>query len=350
MIPALKHPRAAVAATLLAVTVVIGGSQRALGEAAATADIAIAPAPAAVASAPAAGASTAAPAPQTATVSVPADVRFLEYLQGAYERLLQANPSLSTEQGSRDGNDRWESLDEAGAVAEATAARIGRGAVAVGLDVTDPKSFASFLDEVEEGVGPLDVLVNNAGVMPLATLLEEDDAMTSRILDLNVRALISSAREAARRMVPRGTGHIVNIASTAGKAGIPGGATYCASKAAVIAFSEGIQQELEPHGIAVSVVMPGIVQTELSTGIPDLPGFKSVTPQSVAEAVVEAVGSPRLEVFVPRSAGPLLKYTRLMPRAGSLWLAKKMGVDKVFLEAHNDPTRAAYEERAARDA
>ena len=116
MVPALKHPRAAVAATLLAVTVVIAGSQRALGEAAAAPDTA-------VASAHGAGASTAAPAPHTATVSVPADVRFLEYLQGAYERLLQANPSLSTEQGSRDGNDRWESLDEAGAVAEATAAR-----------------------------------------------------------------------------------------------------------------------------------------------------------------------------------------------------------------------------------
>jgi NAD(P)-dependent dehydrogenase (short-subunit alcohol dehydrogenase family) len=235
-------------------------------------------------------------------------------------------------------------------VAEATAARIGRGAMSVRLDVTDPKSFASFLDEVEEKVGPLDVLVNNAGVMPLASLLEEDDAVTSKILELNVRALITSAREAARRMVPRGSGHIVNIASTAGKAGIPGGSTYCASKAAVIAFSEAIEQELAPHGLSVSIVMPGIVQTELSTGIPDLPGFKSVTPESVAEAIVEAVGKPRLEVFVPKSAGPLLKYTRLMPRSSSLWLARKMGVDKVFLDAHADPTRAAYEARATRDA
>ena len=235
-------------------------------------------------------------------------------------------------------------------VAEATAARIGRGTVAVRLDVTDPKSFASFLDEVEEKVGALDVLVNNAGVMPLASLLDEDDAVTSKILELNVRALITSTREAARRMVPRGSGHIVNIASTAGKAGIPGGSTYCASKAAVIAFSEAIEQELAPHGINVSIVMPGIVQTELSTGIPDLPGFKSVTPKSVADAIVEAVGKPRLEVFVPRSAGPLLKYTRLAPRGASLWLARKMGVDHVFLDANDDPARAAYEARATRDA
>ena len=217
--------------------------------------------------------------------------------------------------------------------------------------MTDPKSFASFLDEVEEKVGPLDVLVNNAGVMPLASLLDEDDAVTSKILDLNVRALITSAREAARRMVPRGSGHIVNIASTAGKAGIPGGSTYCASKAAVIAFSEAIEQELAAARRHVSVVMPGIVQTELSTGIPDLPGFKSVTPESVADgdrrggrrAAARGVRAqerrPAAEVHPPHA-----------PRGASLWLARKMGVDHVFLDANDDPARAAYEARATRDA
>jgi NAD(P)-dependent dehydrogenase (short-subunit alcohol dehydrogenase family) len=232
-------------------------------------------------------------------------------------------------------------------VAEATAQRIGGGTVAVRLDVTDPKSFASFLDETEEKLGPLDVLINNAGIMPLATLLEEDDAMTARMLDLNVRALISGSREAARRMVPRRSGHIINIASTAGKLGLPGGATYCATKSAVIGFSEGIEQELAEHGVHVSIVMPGIVQTELAVGVPDLPGFKSVTPQAVAEGIAEAIVTPRLEVFVPRSAGPMLKYTRLMPRRSASWLSGKMGVDKVFLSAHADPGRKAYEERAA---
>jgi NAD(P)-dependent dehydrogenase (short-subunit alcohol dehydrogenase family) len=232
-------------------------------------------------------------------------------------------------------------------VAEATARRIGAGTVAVRLDVTDPKSFGSFLDETETKLGPLDVLVNNAGIMPLASLLEEDDAMTARMLDLNVRSVISGSREAARRMVARRSGHIVNVASTAGKMGLAGGGTYCASKAAVIAFSEAIEQELAEHGVHVSVVMPGIVRTELATGIPDLPGFKSVTPEAVADGIADAVAEPRLEVFVPRSAGPMLKYTRLMPRRASLWLSRKMGVDKVFVNAHSDPGRKAYEERAA---
>jgi NAD(P)-dependent dehydrogenase (short-subunit alcohol dehydrogenase family) len=232
-------------------------------------------------------------------------------------------------------------------VAEATAREIGGGTLAIGLDVTDPKSFASFLDETEAQLGPLDVLVNNAGIMPLASLLDEDDSMTARMLDLNVRSVISGSREAARRMVPRRRGHIVNIASTAGKMGLAGGGTYCASKAAVIAFSEAIDQELAEHGVHVSVVMPGIVRTELATGIPDLPGFKAVTPEAVAEGIAEAVAEPRLEVFVPRSAGPLLKYTRLAPRRASMWLSRKMGVDKVFVNAHSDPGRKAYEERAA---
>lgn len=234
-------------------------------------------------------------------------------------------------------------------VAEATASRLGGRTLAVRLDVTDPKSFSSFLDEVEEKLGPVDVVVNNAGIMPLATLLDEEDAMTAKILDLNVRALIVATREAARRMVPRRRGHIVNIASTAGKAGIAGGATYCASKAAVIAFNEAIEQELAEHNVHVSTVMPGIVRTELATGIPDLPGFKSITPEQVADGIAEAIAEPRLEVYVPRSAGPLLKYTRLMPRGASMWLSRKMGVDKVFVNASHDPSRTAYETRAARE-
>ena len=233
-------------------------------------------------------------------------------------------------------------------LAQETATKVGNGARAFKLDVTDNASFASFLDAVEDEVGPLDVLVNNAGIMPLATLLEEDDAMTARVLDINVRAVIIGSRLAARRMEPRGRGHIVNVASTAGKAGLAGGATYCAAKAAVITFCEGIEQELAEHGIAVSCVMPGIVQTELAIGVPDLPGFKSVTPEQVADGIVEAIAEPRLEVFVPRSAGPLLKVTRLMPRRAGLWLGRKMGADKVFVDAANDPARKVYEDRVAR--
>ncbi len=230
-------------------------------------------------------------------------------------------------------------------LAQETAARIGGDTIAVRLDVTDAKSFASFLDETEQKLGPVDVVVNNAGIMPLATLLDEDNAMTAKMFELNVLSLINASREAARRMVPRGQGHIVNIASTAGMAGLPGGATYCATKAAVIKFSEAIEAELAEHGVHVSIVMPGIVRTELALGVPDLPGLKAILPEDVAAGIAETIAEPRRDVFVPKSAGPMLKYIPLMPRRASNWIAAKMGADKVFVNAVHDPTRAAYESR-----
>lgn len=234
-------------------------------------------------------------------------------------------------------------------VARATAERIGGGAVAARLDVTDKASVVELLDRAEAELGPVDVLVNNAGIMPLAPLLDEDDATTARMIDLNLRALIVAAREAARRMVERGRGgHIVNVASTAGKAGLVGGSTYCATKAGVIAFSEAIEQELAEHGIHVSTVMPGIVKTELATGIVDLPGLKAITPEQVAGGIAEALAKPRLEVYVPRSAGPLLLMPRLLPRRAALWVGRRLGADKVLVAALDDPNRKPYEDRAAR--
>jgi NAD(P)-dependent dehydrogenase (short-subunit alcohol dehydrogenase family) len=235
-------------------------------------------------------------------------------------------------------------------VARATAERIGGGTLAARLDVTDKASVVELLDLAEAELGPVDVFVNNAGIMPLAPLLDEDDAMTARMIDLNLRAVIVAAREAARRMVARGQGgHLVNVASTAGKAGLVGGSTYCATKAGVIAFSEAIEQELADHGVRVSTVMPGIVRTELATGIPDLPGLKAITPEQVADGIADALAKPRLEVFVPRSAGPLLMMPRLLPRRAALWVGRRLGADTVLVSALADPDRKSYEDRAARD-
>ncbi len=233
--------------------------------------------------------------------------------------------------------------------AEKTAADIGGEVIALSVDVTDPVSFDAFLDEVESRLGPLDVMINNAGIMPLAAVLDTTDEVTARVLDINVKAMIRGTKVAAERMLPRGNGHVVNVASTAGWAGIAGGSVYSASKAAMIAYSQAAEVELSPKGINVSCVMPGIVRTELATGVKDLPGFHAVTPEQVADGIVDAIASPRFEVFVPKSAGPLLKFTSVFPRRAGLWLGRKLGADTVFLEAAADPTRAAYEKRAKGD-
>src|SRR4051795_9830307 len=153
--------------------------------------------------------------------------------------------------------------------AQRTAAELGGGTIARYLDVTDRPGFTAFLDDVERELGPLDVLVNNAGIMPLSAVEEESEATAVRQLELNLHAVIHGSKEAILRMKPRRTGHVVNIASVAGKAGFPGGATYCAAKHGVVGFSEAIRLELRGSGIEVSCVMPALVATELTAGVED---------------------------------------------------------------------------------
>jgi NAD(P)-dependent dehydrogenase (short-subunit alcohol dehydrogenase family) len=231
-------------------------------------------------------------------------------------------------------------------IAKATAERIGGDTIALPLDVTSVESVAAFMDAVESTLGPIDVYINNAGVMPLARLLEEDDAVIERIFAINTRAVIHGTREAARRMLPRGGGHIVNVASTAGKAGIAGSATYSASKAAVVQYTQGAYAELNPQGLEFSIVMPGITRTELTSGVEDMPAFRAITPESVAAAIVQAVVKPRLEVYVPRSAGTLINVLQLFPTRVALAIGKRMGADHVFMDAIERPERSSYEARA----
>lgn len=231
-------------------------------------------------------------------------------------------------------------------VAKATAERIGGDTLALPLDVTSPDSVASFMDTIESTLGPIDVYINNAGVMPLSALLDEDDATIDRIFAINTRAMIHGTREAARRMLPRGKGHIVNVASTAGKAGIAGSATYCASKAAVVQYTEGAYAELHPQGLDFSIVMPGITRTELTAGVEDMPAFRAITPESVAAGIVAAIVKPRLEVYVPRSARTLMNVTRLLPFKVGQAIGKRMGADHVFMDAIQRPERSSYEARA----
>jgi NAD(P)-dependent dehydrogenase (short-subunit alcohol dehydrogenase family) len=233
--------------------------------------------------------------------------------------------------------------------AEKVAADLREG-VALRLDVSDRVGYTAFLDAVEERLGPLDVLVNNAGIMPVAALEDESDETTARQLAINLHAVIHGTREAARRMRPRGRGHIVNVASLAGKVGTPGVATYCATKHGVVGLSESVHLELRGTGVEVSCVMPAIVRTELTAGVGEMRGIKSVGPEDVAAAIVAAVRKPRLDVFVPKSAGTTAYLGRLLPRRGGEWIARRLGGDTVIIAAARRPERAAYEARAAASA
>ena len=232
------------------------------------------------------------------------------------------------------------------AAARQTASELGPQAVAFELNVCDRASFKRFLDEAEAQLGPIDVLVNNAGIMQIGPFLDEDDATAQRQVDINVHGVLFGMKEVLPRMLARNRGHLVNIASTAGKAGFPGGATYCGTKHFVVGASEAVRAELRETPIEVSCVMPGIVNTELATGLQEARGVKNVNPEDVADEIVDALRSPRFDVFVPRSIGPINKVLGILPRAGREGFARALKADRVLLQA--DPNaRAAYELRAS---
>ena len=120
---------------------------------------------------------------------------------------------------------------------------------------------------VEGRFGALDALVNNAGIMPLGPFVEEDDVTARRLIDINVHGVMLGMKLALPRFVARGQGHLINIASAAGKGPYPGGATYCGTKHFVVGVTETVRGELRGTGVDLSVVMPVVVDTELASGV-----------------------------------------------------------------------------------
>jgi NADP-dependent 3-hydroxy acid dehydrogenase YdfG len=232
--------------------------------------------------------------------------------------------------------------------AQQTATELGPSAVALALDVTDRASFAAFLDGAEAQLGPIDVLVNNAGIMQIGRFVDEDDLTARRMVDINIHGVILGTKLALERMLPRDRGHIVNVSSQAGKYGSPGGATYSATKHAVVGLSEAVRGELrlmDAH-IDVSYVMPFVVETELGSGLGEARGMKSLQPSEVADAIVEALQSGRVEVWVPKSAKRTNRLGALLPRALAEGMARALKADKVLAGADAN-ARRGYELRAS---
>jgi short-subunit dehydrogenase len=230
-------------------------------------------------------------------------------------------------------------------LAEQTAAGLGGGTIALPLDVTDRASFAKFLDETERQLGPVDVVINNAGIMPVTAIVDESDASIRRQLDINIYGVIVGIQLAIERMRPRGSGHIVNLASQAGKTSIPGIATYSGTKHAVVGISEAVRAELRGSGVEVHCVMPTVVNTELTAGV----GQKLIKPvevEDVANEIVDALELGRFDVYVPRSNAVMTRFAAVMPRRVNEAIARLMKADKLMFEVDHG-ARQAYEDRAA---
>ncbi len=234
--------------------------------------------------------------------------------------------------------------------ARRTAEEIGGGTKAFAVNVTDRTSMAEFVEAVESDVGPIDVFVNNAGIMALGPFLDEDDASAHRTIDINLHGVIYGMKAVLPGMVSRGRGHVVNVASQAGKAGFAGGATYCATKFAVVGLSEAVRSELRLSGAAnvhLSVVMPAIVQTELGGGLTQPRGQKPIQPEDVADATVEALQTERFEVWVPRENARIMTVMSVVPRRGRESIARALKSDTTLWSV-DTAGRKAYELRAAK--
>jgi short-subunit dehydrogenase len=200
------------------------------------------------------------------------------------------------------------------------------------LDVTDRQSFTDFLDIVEDELGPIDILVNNAGIISVGSAVDEAETVTKRLLDVNVYGVILGTKLAAQRMLPRGRGHIINIASLGGITPTAGIASYCATKHAVLGFTDTVRLENRGSGINFSAVLPGLTNTEMIAGAGRVKGFKNAEPEDVAKATADLIDKPKPRLVVPRSMGVVAFSQRFMPRRLSEALGRAMGTERVFTD------------------
>ncbi|MEV3903518.1 SDR family oxidoreductase [Mycobacterium sp. NPDC050551] len=167
------------------------------------------------------------------------------------------------------------------------------------LDVTDRADVAAFVDAAVAAHGRVDVVVNNAGVMPLSRL----DALLvdqwDRMIDVNIRGLLHGIAAALPHFQRQGSGHFITVASVGAHEVVPTGAVYCASKFAAWAITEGLRLEVDPS-IRVTTVSPGVVESELADSITDptaagaMQEYRadSIPPDAIARAISYAIGEP----------------------------------------------------------
>jgi len=193
---------------------------------------------------------------------------------------------------------RRDRLDE---LAKSLAA-LGAEPLVLEADLLDEHVAQRIVADTEKHFGRLDILVNNAGVMYLEPVAEADLGRWRRMLELNVLSLIASTQAALAGMRARKDGHIVNIASTAGRVANPNAAAYSATKFGVVAFSEALRREIYADGVRVSVIEPGAVATELREHIGHAQvqkainawaeGMRQLQAEDVAETILFCVTRP----------------------------------------------------------
>lgn len=230
------------------------------------------------------------------------------------------------------------------AVLNSAVRSLGEGVRGYPLDVTDRGSFALFLDKARGG-GHIDVLINNAGVMPIGGFLDQGEQALRSAIEVNFYGVVTGCQLVLPEMIERGAGHIVNVASLAGLMPVPGQTVYAGTKSAVISLSSALSDEFADRGVQVSVVMPPFTRTELIAGTAQTKSNRPVEPAAIAAAIVKALDKPKTHVTVPGGIRFVLGPIGLLGPRGRRWVSRRFGTDKVFLE-FDTAARQRYEQRA----
>ena len=194
--------------------------------------------------------------------------------------------------------------------------RVGGAGVAVTADVADRQATIGAIAEVEAALGPIDVLVANAGIGAYGPLVDMSYEELERVVQVNVLGTMYAIKAVLPGMVARRRGHVVTIGSIAGRIGSPFEAVYSATKFAGVGLTEAFAVEVAPYGVAVSLVNPGVVATEFgdARGHPyDRDRPKPISAETVAAAVIRAIEGGSAETYVPRWFRPAVVTRHLAP-------------------------------------
>jgi NAD(P)-dependent dehydrogenase (short-subunit alcohol dehydrogenase family) len=234
-----------------------------------------------------------------------------------------------------------------GEAALAAASAMGRLGVVRGihLDVTDHDGFAAAVEAIERADGPVELLVNNAGIMVLGAFIEQEARHDRRQFGVNVHGVVAGMRAVLPRMMSRGRGSILNVASVAGRVGVPHAAVYSATKFAVMGLTEAVRHEVKGSGVHVGVVCPSLVDTELIAGAGRPVWPPPLAPEDVAEAIVGAWKERLDEVYVPKGSAISRVLPVVLPARIAEAVARFLRVDRMFVETDHE-RREGYRRRS----
>ncbi|MBU6410190.1 MAG: SDR family oxidoreductase [Verrucomicrobia bacterium] len=212
----------------------------------------------------------------------------------------------------------------------------GARAIAISSDLREPAGRRELLQRVERTLGPIDILINNAGIEFTSQYHDLNEESICDVLNVNLEAPMILSRLALPGMLERRRGHIVNVSSLAGKAGPAFQEPYAASKAGLIAFTSSLRATYRGTGVSASVIVPGFVEAGIYAKLKERTGCTAPAllgtspPEAVTRAVMRAIEGDLPEVIVNAfPVRPLFAFTALFPRGGE-WAIRKTGANQFF--------------------